>query len=444
MAAKAIDIIKEAGVIGAGGAGFPTHIKLDASVNTLIINAAECEPLINVDKQLLEFNFETVYKGMETASGLVGAERTIIAIKEKNKKAIDVIEAFPSGGFKFELFKLGDFYPAGDEQVLVNEVTSKIVPEGGIPLQVGVVVINVETLLNVANALKGKKVIDKYVTVNGEVENPMTLLVPVGTPVKKLIDYCGGVKGEDNAILDGGPMMGKLIDPRDYAVRKTTKSIIILPEDSIVIENKRRGISADLKRAQAICLSCRMCTDLCPRYLLGHDLFPDELMKRLYKGKLSDEDIKNFDFAYLCCDCGLCELYSCVMDLSARSVFNHIKDELTRLGIKNLHKRDELTVNEFRQFRKVPVSRLKKRLEIDKYNSPTPMSDFNMEVESIKVYLSQNVGTPSVPVLTEGTVVRRGDLIADIPEGNIGAKIHSSIDGRISMIGPDNIDIKKI
>ena len=444
MAAKVIDIIKEAGVIGAGGAGFPTHIKLDASVDTLIINAAECEPLINVDKQLLEFNFDTVFKGMEIASGLVGAERTIIAIKEKNKKAIDVIEAFPSGEFKFELFRLGDFYPAGDEQVLVNEVTSKIVPEGGIPLQVGVVVINVETLLNVANALKGKKVIDKYVTVNGEVENPMTLLVPVGTPVKKLIDYCGGAKGEDNAILDGGPMMGKLIDPRDYAVRKTTKSIIILPEDSVVIENKRRGISADLKRAQAICLSCRMCTDLCPRYLLGHDLFPDELMKRLYKGKLSDEDIKNFDFAYLCCDCGLCELYSCVMDLSARSVFNYIKDELARLGIKNPHKRDELTVNEFRQFRKVPVSRLKKRLEIDKYNSPAPMSDFNMEIESIKVYLSQHVGAPSVPVLTEGTAVRRGDLIADIPEGKIGAKVHSSIDGRISMIGPDNIDIKKI
>jgi cobalamin reductase len=444
MAAKAIDIIKEAGVVGAGGAGFPTHIKLDASVETLIINAAECEPLIDVDKQLLEFNFETVFKGMETASGLVGAERTIIAIKEKNEKAIDVIEAFPSGGFKFEIFKLGDFYPAGDEQVLVNEVTSKIVPEGGIPLQVGVVVINVETLLNVANALKGEKVINKYVTINGEVEKPMTLLVPVGTPVKKLIDYCGGVKGEDNSILDGGPMMGKLIDPRDYAVKKTTKSIIVLPEDSIVIENKKRGISADLKRAQAICLSCRMCTDLCPRYLLGHELFPDELMKRLYKGKLSDEDIKNFDFAYLCCDCGLCELYSCVMDLSARSVFNHIKDELARLGIKNPHNRDELKVNEFRQFRKVPVSRLKKRLEIDKYDSPTPMSDFNGEVESIKVYLSQHVGAPSVPVLTEGTGVRRGDLIADIPEGKLGAKMHSSIDGTISKIESDHIIIKKI
>ena len=444
MALKEIEIIKEAGIVGAGGAGFPTHIKLGASVDTLIINAAECEPLINVDKLLLEFYFEKVCKGMETASGLTGAKRTIIAIKEKNKKAIDAIEAYTPGGFKFEVFKLGDFYPAGDEQVLVNEVTSKIVPEGGIPLQVGVVVINVETLLNIANALDGKKTIDKYVTINGEVEKPMTLLVPLGTPVKKLIEYCGGTKGENNTFLDGGPMMGKIIDIRDYAVKKTTKSIIVLPEDSIVIENKKRGISADLKRAQAICLSCRMCTDLCPRYLLGHEIFPDELMKRLYKGKLSDEDIKNFDFAYLCCDCGLCELYSCVMDLSARSVFNHIKDELARLGIQNPHKRDELKVNEFRQFRKVPVSRLKKRLEIDRYDSLTPISDFNMEIENIKVYLSQHVGVPSVPVLPEGAMVKRGDLIADMPEGKLGARLHSSIDGKIDQIESDHIVIKKI
>ncbi len=444
MAAKEIDMIKEAGVVGAGGAGFPTHIKLGADADTLIINAAECEPLINVDKQLLEFDFNRVHKGMETASELLGAKRTIIAIKKKNKKAIDMIEAFPQGEYKFEIFKLEDFYPAGDEQVLVNEVTSKIVPEGGIPLQVGVVVINVETLLNVADALEGQKVIDKYVTVNGEVGKPMTLLVPVGTPVKKLIDYCGGVKGEENAVVDGGPMMGKLIDPADYAVKKTTKSIIVLPEDSIVIENRKRGISTDLKRAQAICLSCRMCTDLCPRYLLGHDIFPDELMKRLYKGKLSDEDIKNFDFAYLCCDCGLCELYSCIMDLSARSVFNYIKDELARLGIKNPHTRSELKVNEFRQFRKVPVSRLKTRLEIDKYGSPAPMSEFNTEVESIRIYLSQHIGVPCVPVLSEGAEVKRGDLVADIPEGKLGAKIHSSIDGRISRIEPDHIVIKKI
>ncbi|MCK5566676.1 MAG: SLBB domain-containing protein, partial [Actinomycetia bacterium] len=196
MSSKRLETIKEAGIVGAGGAGFPTHVKLDAKVDTLIVNAAECEPLINVDKQLLEFYFGKVYSGMKTASDLLGAGRVVLAIKEKNKKAIKAIESFNGDGFDFELAKLGDFYPAGDEQVLVNEITERIVPEGGIPLQVGVVVINVETLLNIANALEDKKVIDKYVTVNGEVEKPMTLLVPLGIGVNELIDYCGGVKGE--------------------------------------------------------------------------------------------------------------------------------------------------------------------------------------------------------------------------------------------------------
>ncbi len=443
MAAKEIELIKDAGVVGAGGAGFPTHVKLDASVDTLIINGAECEPLINVDKQLLEHEFSQVYKGMEIAAGLVGAKRTVLAVKEKNKKAIEAIEAFSADGFDFELEKLGDFYPAGDEQVLVNEITKKIVPEGGIPLMVGVVVINVETLINVAKTVEGEKVTGKYITVNGEVNNPMTFKVPVGTPAKLLIDYCGGLKSEDTVIVDGGPMMGKLIDIESYAVKKTTKSIVAFKDDSIMAQNWKREIKADLKRAQAICLSCRLCTDLCPRYLLGHDLYPDELMKRLYKGNLSDEEIKNFDYAYLCCDCGLCELYACVVDLSARSVFNYLKGELARLGVKNPHNRTDLESNEFREFRKVPVSRLKKRLEIDRYDSPTPMASFDMQVDEVKLYLSQHVGAPSVPAVKEGDTVSRGDIIANIPEGKLGARIHSSIDGVVIKVKADQVVIKK-
>jgi Na+-translocating ferredoxin:NAD+ oxidoreductase RnfC subunit len=443
MAAKEIELIKDAGVVGAGGAGFPTHVKLDASVDTLIINGAECEPLIDVDKKLLEHEFSQVYKGMKIAAALVGAKRTVLAVKEKNKKAIEAVEAFSTDGFNFELYKLGDFYPAGDEQVLVNEITGEIVPEGGIPLMVGVVVINVETLINVAGAAQGHKVIDKYVTVNGEVKNPMTFKVPVGTPVRLLIDYCGGLKSEDAVVVDGGPMMGKLIDIQSYAVKKTTKSILAFKDDSIMTQNRKREISADLKRAQAICLSCRMCTDLCPRYLLGHGLYPDELMKRLYKGNFSDEEIKNFDFAYLCCDCGLCELYACVVDLSARSVFNYLKGELARLGVKNPHNRTDLAANEFREFRKVPVSRLKKRLEIDKYNSQTPMSSFDIGVDEIKLYLSQHVGAPSVPVVKEGDGVAKGDIVADIPEGKLGARIHSSIDGKVIKVKADQVVIKK-
>ena len=220
-----IEIIKNAGIVGAGGAGFPTHVKLSSQVETLIINGAECEPLINVDKQLVEFYFDKVYEGIKITAGLIKAKKVVLALKEKYEKALSIAESFKQQEVKFEVFKLGDFYPAGDEQVLVYEVTGKIVPEGGIPLQVGVVVINVETLLNIYKAASGENVTSKYVTVNGEVKNPLTLMVPVGTPVKQLIEFCGGASVSEYACLDGGPMMGKLVDPDTYAVKKTTKSI---------------------------------------------------------------------------------------------------------------------------------------------------------------------------------------------------------------------------
>jgi len=451
MTGPELEIIKNAGIVGAGGAGFPAHVKFDSKVETLIVNGAECEPLIHVDKQLMEKHFEKVFEGIKVAAGLVGARRIVIALKDKYHQAIKKIEDFQkrytdssagSDDIHFEIFKLGNFYPAGDEQVLVYEVTKKVVPEGGIPLMVGVVVANVETLLNVSNAVNGKNVITKFVTINGEVAAPQTLEVPVGTSVNLLIEYCGGTTVSDYAVLDGGPMMGKLIDANSYAVKKTTKSIVVLPSDSIVIEHKKRNISRAVKQAQAICLSCRMCTDLCPRYLLGHGLFPDDMMKKMYMGKLEDEDIKKFDFAYLCCDCGLCELYSCVVDLSARSLFNHIKAELAGKGIKNPHNRKDLTVNEFRDYRKVPVSRLEKRLEVDRYDSSAPLEEFNGDVSEVKLYLLQHVGVPSVPVVSAGDKVEKGQVVAEIPEGKTGARVHSSISGTVTEITDSHIIVK--
>ena len=167
------------------------------------------------------------------------------------------------------------------------------------------------------------------------------------------------------------------------------------------------------------------------------------MMKRMYNGEISDAEIINYDFAYLCCNCGLCELYSCVVDLSARSLFNHIKERLATKNIKNPHKRSDLEMNLFRNFRKVPTDRLKKRLEVDKYNSSTPLTEFNMDVSEVKIYLLHHVGAPSIPVVETGTNVKKGDLIADIPEGKLGARVHSSIDGTVKEIRDSYIIISK-
>lgn len=445
MSKPQIELIKNAGIVGAGGAGFPTYIKYGAKVDTFIINAAECEPLIDVDKILIQNYFEKVYEGIKTASELLEAKRVVLALKTKYKSAIEVIEQFKKKNNinDFEIYKMDNFYPAGDEQVLVYEITGKIVPEGGIPLMVGVVVSNVETLFNVANALKNIPVTEKFVTVNGQVKFPQTIIVPVGTPINVILDYCGLDKSKDFKVLDGGPMMGKLIDETDYAVKKTTKSILVLPSDNIVIIQKLRSKANQVKRAQAICLSCRMCTDLCPRYLLGHSLFPDELMKKMYKGTLNDDELERFSFSYLCCDCGVCELFSCPVDLSPRSLLNYIKEKLAQLKVKNPHTRKDLNVNEFREYRKVPVNRLISRLNIEEYDVKTELKQFDAKIDFVKLYLTQHIGAKSIPIVNVGDKVVAGQIIAKIPEDKIGSNIHSSIDGAVKEISNDYIIVEK-
>ncbi|MEI7616189.1 MAG: biotin/lipoyl-containing protein, partial [Actinomycetota bacterium] len=175
----------------------------------------------------------------------------------------------------------------------------------------------------------------------------------------------------------------------------------------------------------------------------GHDLFPDELMKRMYKKEIDADNISNFDFAYLCCDCGLCELYSCVVDLSARAIFNYLKIELGKAGIKNPHHRETLSSNEFRDYRKVPVPRLLKRIQFDEYDSHADLSAEELDVDEVKLFLSQHVGAPSTPVVKIGDKVFEGTLVADIPADKLGAKIYSSIDGVVSEITEKHIIIKK-
>jgi len=157
-------------------------------------------------------------------------------------------------------------------------------------------------------------------------------------------------------------------------------------------------------------------------------------MKKMYRGELNDSDLEKFDFAYLCCDCGLCELYSCVVDLSARSLFNYIKAELAAKGVANPHRRSESRANEFREYRKVPVSRLEKRLEIDRYDSHAPLTEFDAEVRQVKLYLVQHLGAPGVPVIKTGDAVLQGQLVAKIPEGKLGAYLHSPIGGTVTEI----------
>lgn len=426
-----IDKVREAGVIGAGGAGFPTHVKIDAAVDTVIVNGAECEPLLRVDQELMEKKAEKLINGLLFVREVSGAGQVVIALKEKYKKAIEKLNKVISGHKNIDIFKLADFYPAGDEQQLVYEITGKIVPEGGIPLMAGVVVINVETVINIDNAVKGIPLTHKFVTINGAVNNPLTVYVPIGTSIKDILPLAGGTAVKEFSLIDGGPMMGKLVD-LDDVVKKTTKGILVLPGNHTIINNRTTSVSSLVRRAMSVCCQCRACTDVCPRYLLGHSIEPHKIMRAISYGL--DTDTDTITEAMLCCECGACDTWGCPMGLSPRNINIHIKEELRKRNYNNEHKQSPDSTHLMRNYRKIPVKRLIRRLGVYQYDLAAPISEEGFTPEKIILPLSQHIGAPAKPVVHIGEVVKRGQLLAEIPDGSLGANLHSGISGTVKSI----------
>ena len=193
-------IMRDCGVAGAGGAGFPSYAKLSDKAETIILNCAECEPLFRLHRQLLrKYSFEII-STLDKITKCIGAKRFFVAMKKGYQTTAEAVErdiaAFENGSVSY----LHEVYPAGDEIVLIYDVTGKMVPAGGLPIDVGVIVYNVETVLNIYKALNGESVTHKYVTVGGAVKNPQTFCVPIGTPLTTLVALAGG-ETEKNTVL---------------------------------------------------------------------------------------------------------------------------------------------------------------------------------------------------------------------------------------------------
>ncbi|MBM4371792.1 MAG: SLBB domain-containing protein, partial [Deltaproteobacteria bacterium] len=210
MSTSLSEQILAAGVVGAGGAGFPTHVKAKSRVDTVIANGAECEPLIYSDQVMMRLHAREILSGLRQMMDAVGAARGLLALKAEYEDVLAVLSPEVERHPGIELVLLQSVYPSGDEQILVYECTGRIVPEGGIPLDVGVVVDNVETLYNVHMATRGRPVTHRTVTLNGEVRHPGVFRLPIGTSYRDAVAAAGGtpLAEEDLAVIDGGPMMG--------------------------------------------------------------------------------------------------------------------------------------------------------------------------------------------------------------------------------------------
>lgn len=433
------DLLQKNGVVGAGGAGFPTYAKLDKRAETIIMNCAECEPLLKLHRQLLEKHADEIVSVFHLIMETVGAKEAIIGIKKAYKKTVEalkgVIPQYP--GVKLGL--LDEVYPAGDEVVLIYEVTGKVVRPGGLPIESGVIVFNVETLYNLYRALhKQEPVVDKLVSVVAEVNSPVTVRMPIGATVEEAVALAGGARIKNPVYFVGGPMMGNIM-PGTAPITKTTNAILVLPENHYLVHRKRANTEVMLKRAAASCCQCSMCTDLCPRHLLGHPIQPHLFMRAATCKDVQDPNI--FLDTFFCCSCGLCELYSCFQGLSPRTLMAEYKNGLRAAGVK-APQVQAAPVSPARELRKAPMKRLMARLDLAKYDVSAPLKDECVSVDSVKIPLRQHIGAPAVAAVKPGDMVERGQIIAN-PASGLSVAIHASISGRVRAADANYITIDK-
>lgn len=439
-----VEQVKAAGVIGAGGAGFPTYVKLEAKADYILLNGAECEPLLRVDQQLMEFYSEEVIKGLHLAGKQVQASKAIIGVKVKHKRVIQILRDTIKKMVledEVEVKELEDVYPAGDEQVLVYELTGRIVPEMGIPIAVGCVVINTETALNVYHASQGEPVTMKYVTVAGDIPQPITVKVPVGTPLKEVMALGGISNFTGYKVVDGGPMMGPLLKNLDGYVNKKTKGLIILREDHSLIHRKEKEMKSAINLNKTACEQCRICTDLCPRYLLGHSTSPHKMVRAMGYNIDADEEMT---VAQTCCQCNLCEYFACPAGINPKMANVYYMTKLREKGIRHKPVKEEFTVREMRDYRLVPSKRLTARLELKDFDKAAPLlGGVALNPETVGIALSAHVGAGAIPKVAVGDKVKVGDEIGEIKEGNLGAPVHASINGTVAEVKDNLIVIRR-
>lgn len=433
--------IKEAGVVGAGGAGFPTYVKLDCQAQVVIINGAECEPLLRVDQQLMVRHPEALVAGLKLACEATGSAQGVIALKAKYHDAIDALKPFVDQESIITLKLLKNVYPAGDEQYIVREVTGKTVPEAGLPIHVGAVVINVETALNILGAVGDQPVLEKYVTVTGAVKAPATFRVPLGTSLKALLAMAGGPTLDQFAVVDGGPMMGRLCNPEETCVTKTSKGYIVLPTDHPVILSKVKTAERSLKEAKDLCCQCNLCTDVCPRYLQGHKLRPSHMMRLAAYGTAGPDS--SATEALLCCECVLCE-QACLFGLQPWKVNIALKKKLREHGMQLPNPDKNPEPHPYRDLRGFPVPRLVARLDLNRFEAVAAFSDRPVPTETITLLARQHVGAPGRLQVEAGSLVTRGQLIFAMAENGIGAPVHTGVTGMVTYADDHKVMIRSV
>ncbi len=432
--------IAQAGCVGAGGAGFPSAVKLAQGADTLVINAAECEPLLYSDYALMKQHLQDVADGAEYVIEATGIRQGFLGVKEHTAHRLGLQDGQMLSAHVAVKY-LPNVYPMGDEIILIYQVLGRIVPPGQLPITVGVIVFNSETLYNICHAVKeGKPVTQKWVTIGGRVPQPFVTVVPVGTPVRELMEKYHLSVPEDHVMIDGGPAMGPIIDPHTAIITKTTKGLLILPKTIPAISSKLATNRTVSVHASANCCQCSLCTDMCPRALIGYPLKPHKIVRNSMN--MIEENPAAFTEASVCSACGVCELTACCQGISPRRVYQQVKGVLAKNKLRYTHNGKPLQADPDREYRMLPSDRFMRRIGVARFDTGVPpimMDDWTPQV--LELPLHQHIGAPAKPLVSVGDRVTAGQPVA-AADGVVSAPIHAALSGEVVDVTAGKIVIR--
>jgi len=317
-----INAVQMAGIVGMGGAAFPSHVKYSIpdgqQINDLLINGAECEPYLTNDHRLMVERPETVLRGCEILRKKLGASRVVIGVEKNKPESISQLQKYLTDDLAIDIVPLEVKYPQGAEKMLIKSIYGKELPAGKLPRDIGIAVNNVGTIVALADYIKhGMPLIERIVTVSGPgITQPANLIVPLGTPIRDVLEFCGGLKKETREVIMGGPMMGSPIADLDAPILKGTSGILAFTEKETA------------RPIEYPCIRCSRCLDACPYFLN-----PSRLAL-LGKARLFEEMQEKYNVMD-CVECGACT-YACPSNIpivqhirTAKDCLRNIKTEAT-------------------------------------------------------------------------------------------------------------------
>jgi Na+-translocating ferredoxin:NAD+ oxidoreductase RnfC subunit len=433
-------LLKDNGVVGAGGAGFPSYCKLAEGADTLLINAVECEPLLYTSYTLLQERIRDIVIGMRAVMEYAHIARGLLAVKDYRAAKLgysDGQELAPGVFIKY----IPNVYPMGDEINLIYTATGRVVPPGQLPITRGVIVFNTETIYNIGLVVQfGQPVTKTYLTISGDIPKAYCVKVPVGMKISEVLSVMGVTVPDTHVVIDGGPSMGTVVNLSTDVVKKPCSGLLILPKTIPAVRNKLRTKEDNFRRAASVCCQCNRCTDLCPRHLLGYPLEPHKMVRSTLSAAMADPEL--IKTATMCCGCDICSTLACCQEISPMQIIKEYKGILAKNRMKYVaDPSEQFTPSPERESRMVSAGKWKEMLGVAKFDKFPPIYvEEKLKAKEVFVPMSQHIGAPAIPVVKVGDEVKENQLIAQAAEG-LSVPHFAPISGKVTYVDAKTIVI---